>query len=84
MLEQGETDYFIMFGDQTSGKQTYGAGRFLYASPPKDGVTVLDFNKSYNPPCAFSAYATCPLPPPQNKLPIAVTAGELSYAGAGH
>jgi uncharacterized protein (DUF1684 family) len=84
VLEQGETDYFIMFGDQTSGKQTYGAGRFLYASPPKDGVTVLDFNKSYNPPCAFSPYATCPLPPPQNKLPIAISAGELSYAGASH
>jgi uncharacterized protein (DUF1684 family) len=84
VLEQGETDYFIMFGDATSGKQTYGAGRFLYTSPPKDGVTLLDFNKSYNPPCAFSPYATCPLPPPQNKLPIAVTAGELSYAGAGH
>ncbi|HEV2110161.1 MAG TPA: DUF1684 domain-containing protein, partial [Gammaproteobacteria bacterium] len=46
--------------------------------------TVLDFNKSYNPPCAFSHYATCPLPPPQNKLPLAITAGEFKYAGADH
>lgn len=84
VLEDGETDYFVMFADQTSGRETYGAGRFMYVKPPKDGKTVLDFNKSYNPPCAFSPYATCPLPPPQNRLPIAVTAGELKYAGAGH
>jgi len=84
VLEDGETDYFIMFGDPTNGKQTYGAGRFMYVKPPVNGVTVLDFNKSYNPPCAFSHYATCPLPPPQNRLPIAVTAGEFKYAGAGH
>ena len=84
VLEDGETDYFVMFADQTSGKQTYGAGRFLYVKPPKDGTTVLDFNKSYNPPCVFSPYATCPLPPSQNRLPLAVTAGELRYDGAGH
>jgi len=84
VLEQGETDYFVMFADQTSGKQTYGAGRFMYVKPPVDGVTVLDFNKSYNPPCTFSPYATCPLPPPQNRLPLAITAGELKYAGAAH
>lgn len=84
VLEDGETDYFVMFADQTSGKQTYGAGRFLYVKPPKDGVTVLDFNKSYNPPCAFSPYATCPLPPPENRLPLAVTAGELKYSGSQH
>ncbi len=84
VIEDGETDYFVMFADQTNGKTTYGAGRFLYASSPVDGVTVLDFNKSYNPPCAFSHYATCPLPPQQNKLPLAITAGELKYAGAGH
>lgn len=84
VLEDGESDYFVMFADQTSGKQTYGAGRFLYVKPPEDGKTVLDFNKSYNPPCAFSPYATCPLPPPQNRLSLAVTAGELKYAGAGH
>ena len=84
VLEDGETDYFVMFADQTSGKQTYGAGRFLYVKPPVDGRTVLDFNKSYNPPCAFSPYATCPLPPPENRLAVAVQAGELTYAGAHH
>ncbi|MGE5624387.1 MAG: DUF1684 domain-containing protein, partial [Bacillota bacterium] len=84
VLEDGETDYFVMFADQTSGKQTYGAGRFMYVKPPVDGKTVLDFNKSYNPPCSFSPYATCPLPPPANRLPFAVTAGELKYAGSGH
>ncbi|HEY4128886.1 MAG TPA: DUF1684 domain-containing protein [Gammaproteobacteria bacterium] len=84
VLEDGETDYFVMFGDTTNGKLSYGAGRFLYVKPPVDGVTVLDFNKSYNPPCAFSHYATCPLPPQQNKLPLAIQAGELRYAGAGH
>jgi len=84
VLEDGETDYFIMFGDPTNGKQTYGAGRFMYVKPPVDGKTILDFNKSYNPPCAFSHYATCPLPPTQNKLPFAITAGEYKYAGADH
>jgi uncharacterized protein (DUF1684 family) len=84
VIEEGETDYFVMFADQTSGKQTYGAGRFMYVKPPVDGKTVLDFNKSYNPPCTFSPYATCPLPPQQNRLPIAITAGELMYAGSGH
>lgn len=84
VLEDGETDYFVMFADKTNGKQTYGAGRFLYVKPPVDGTTLLDFNKSYNPPCAFSPYATCPLPPPQNRLPFAVEAGELKYAGSDH
>lgn len=84
VLEDGETDYFVMFADQTSGKQTYGAGRFMYVKPPVDGITVLDFNKSYNPPCAFSPYATCPLPPPENRLPLAIAAGEFKYAGSGH
>lgn len=68
---------FIVFGDATSGKSTYPAGRFLYATMPgEDGITVLDFNKSFNPPCAFTPFATCPLPPKQNVLPLAVTAGE--------
>jgi uncharacterized protein len=84
VLEDGETDYFVMFGDTTNGKLSYGAGRFLYVKPPVAGVTVLDFNKSYNPPCAFSHFATCPLPPQQNKLPLAIPAGELKYAGAHH
>ena len=84
VLETGERDWFVMFADQTNGKQTYGAGRFLYVPPPVEDRTVIDFNKSYSPPCAFSAFATCPLPPPQNCLPIAVTAGELKYAGSQH
>jgi uncharacterized protein (DUF1684 family) len=69
---------FILFRDRTAGKSTYGAGRFLYAEMPKDGKVVLDFNRAENPPCAFTPYATCPLPPRQNRLPIAITAGELN------
>jgi uncharacterized protein len=75
--EEGEEDLFLIFADQTNGKETYGAGRFLYAPHPgADGRTVVDFNKAYNPPCAFTPFATCPLPPPQNRLPISVEAGE--------
>jgi uncharacterized protein (DUF1684 family) len=74
---------FFILRDQTSGKETYGAGRFLYAGLPKAGKVVLDFNKAYNPPCAFTPYATCPLPPPQNWLPVRVEAGEMAY-GKGH
>ena len=80
VLERGETDYFVIFGDRTNGTDTYGAGRFLYVAPPVGGRTVIDFNKAYNPPCVFTPYATCPLPPPQNKLPIRVEAGEKAYA----
>ena len=79
---QAEQLFFIL-RDQTSGKETYGAGRFLYADLPKAGKVVLDFNKAYNPPCAFTPYATCPLPPPQNWMPVRVEAGELTY-GKGH
>ncbi len=70
---------FFIFKDQTSGKETYPAGRFLYADMPMDGEVVIDFNKAYNPPCAFTPYATCPLPPKDNNLPIRVEAGELRY-----
>lgn len=84
VLEEGEKDYFIIFKDQTSGKETYGAARFVYAPPPDaNGRTVIDFNKAYNPPCAFTPFATCPLPPPQNRFPFRLTAGEKKYAG-GH
>jgi uncharacterized protein (DUF1684 family) len=75
----GETELFLIFSDGTSGEETYGAGRFLYTDLPKDGRTVVDFNKAYNPPCAFTPYATCPLPPKQNELPVAVRAGEKKY-----
>jgi uncharacterized protein (DUF1684 family) len=80
-LGDTESGLFLVFGDTTNGKQTYGAGRFLDTDPPKDGKVVVDFNTAYNPPCAFTAFATCPLPPAQNKLPIAVEAGEKKFAG---
>jgi uncharacterized protein len=75
-------ELFFIFRDATSNKSTYGAARFLYATPSKDGSVILDFNKAINPPCAFTAYATCPLPPPQNRLTLAVTAGEKKYSDA--
>ena len=71
---------FFLFRDLTSGKTTYGASRFLYADLPENGKVVLDFNKAYNPPCAFTRYATCPLPPASNWLPVAIEAGELVYS----
>jgi uncharacterized protein (DUF1684 family) len=78
--EAGSEDLFLIFGDQTNGLETYGGGRFLYADPPgKDGKVVVDFNKAYNPPCVFTPYATCPLPPAQNRLAVRVEAGEKSY-----
>ncbi len=84
VLEEPDAkELFFIFRDLTSGKETYGAGRFLYAELPKDGKLVLDFNKAYNPPCAFTPYATCPLPPSQNRLPVRIEAGEKAY-GAGH
>ncbi|GHA75492.1 DUF1684 domain-containing protein [Pontibacter akesuensis] len=79
-LEEGE-ELFIIFADKTNGTDTYGSGRYLYMPRPgADGKTVIDFNKAYNPPCAFTDFATCPLPPRQNFLPVAVTAGEKNYA----
>lgn len=71
---------FILFADKTNGDATYGSGRFLYADLPNaQGNTYLDFNQAINPPCAFTPYATCPLPPKQNALPIAIPAGEKAY-----
>lgn len=82
--DTGDGQLFLIFADRTNGKTTYGPGRFLYAPPPVDGKTVVDFNRAYNPPCAFSAYSTCPLPPPENRMDVAVQAGEKKYAGATH
>ena len=70
---------FFMFKDATSGHSTYGAGRFLEEVRPRDGVVELDFNKATNPPCVFTAYATCPLPPKQNVLTVPIEAGEKRY-----
>jgi len=73
-------EFFIIFADETNGEETYGAGRFLYTDKPDStGMVVLDFNKAYNPPCAFTKYATCPLPPKENYLHLKVTAGEKKY-----
>jgi len=77
--DPGSKDLFFIFKDQTSGKETYGAARFLDTAPPKDGHVELDFNKAYNPPCAFTPYATCPLPPKENRLTLRIEAGEKTY-----
>ena len=82
--EPGDAQYFIVFADRTSGRETYGAARFIYVDPPKDGKVVLDFNRAYNPPCAFTSFATCPLAPPENRLDLRVTAGEKKHAGSDH
>jgi uncharacterized protein (DUF1684 family) len=78
--DSADSSLFVMFADATSGKQTYGAGRFIRAPLPASGTTRLDFNKAYNPPCAFNDFATCPLPPYQNRLALAIEAGERKYA----
>jgi len=81
ITEKGETKYFMIIADKTSGKETYPAGRYLYVDPPdSSGRMVIDFNKAYSPPCAFTKFATCPLPPRQNRLPFAIEAGE-KYSG---
>ena len=85
ILEKGETDLFVMIADDTTGRETYGAGRYLYVSPPDaSGKVIIDFNKAYSPPCAFTNFATCPLPPRQNHLPFRIEAGEKKYAGNVH
>ncbi|MDC0713091.1 DUF1684 domain-containing protein [Stigmatella sp. ncwal1] len=79
VAEPGSNQFFFIFGDLTNRDETYGAGRFLYTDLPKDGKVVMDFNRAYNPPCAFTPFATCPLPPSQNKLKLRVEAGEKRY-----
>jgi len=71
--------FYIVFRDGSSGKETYEAARFLYADLLDDGTTVLDFNEAYNPPCAFNPYTTCPIPIPENRLPVKILAGEKAY-----
>jgi uncharacterized protein (DUF1684 family) len=84
--EPGDDELFVMFSDLTSGKQTYGAGRFIYTGLPEGGLRGkridVDFNKAFNPPCAFTDFATCPLPPEQNRLELGIDAGELKYERA--
>ncbi len=75
-----DDSFFIPFGDETNRGETYGSGRYIYTdTPDDDGKVIIDFNKSYNPPCAYNPYTTCQLPPDQNRLSIAVTAGEKDY-----
>lgn len=85
VIEAGETDkLFFILRDETSQTTTYGAGRFLHTGLPDRGVSrpghlILDFNELYNPPCAYTPYATCPLPPEQNRLKVGIPAGEEKY-----
>jgi uncharacterized protein (DUF1684 family) len=82
ILEEGSDELFLIFKDETSKDDTYPAGRYLYAAKPgPDGRTTIDFNKAYNPPCTFTPFATCPLPPQQNRLEVRVEAGEKRYEG---
>lgn len=80
---ESDGSIFLVFGDETNGVTSYGGGRFLYLDPPQDGKIVVDFNKAYDPPCNFTPYATCPLPPAGNHLDFEVTAGEKVW-GEGH
>jgi uncharacterized protein (DUF1684 family) len=77
-VQESPDELFFIFRDLTAGKETYGSGRFLDTPVAKDGLVELDFNKAYNPPCAFTPYATCPLPPRENRLAVRVAAGELA------
>ena len=80
VIDEGGSKLFIVFADQTSGVSTYGAGRFIeIPKPDANGNTEIDFNYAYNPPCAFTAFATCPLPPKQNRLALKIEAGEKNY-----
>ena len=79
-IDEGGEDLFLIFADATSGLETYGAGRFMYVKKPDaSGKTIIDFNKAFNPPCVFSDFATCPLPPLQNRLSLSITAGEKTF-----
>jgi uncharacterized protein (DUF1684 family) len=76
-VDEGDHRLFLVFADRTSGHQSYAASRFVYAKyPDARGYTTLDFNEAYNPPCAFTPYSTCPMPPLQNRIDLAVNAGE--------
>lgn len=85
VIDTSTNDYFLIFADATNGAETYNAGRYLHAPfVDASGQTYLDFNQAYNPPCAFTEYATCPLPPEGNRLALAVEAGEKKWAGDLH
>jgi uncharacterized protein len=80
--EEGDSQLWFILADRTNSRETYGGGRFLYAPlPDEHGRVMVDFNRAYNPPCAFTEFSTCPLPPPENRLDLRVTAGEKRYRG---
>lgn len=79
-IETNEENLFVMIYDATSGKETYGSGRYLYVPRPVDKRTVIDFNKAYNPPCVYTEFATCLFPHEENRLPLEITVGE-KYSG---
>lgn len=80
VLDGGEKEYFLIFSDETTGEETYPAGRYIYTPKvDENGMTYIDFNKAYNPPCAFTDFATCLLPPPQNRIAAAIRFGEKDY-----
>jgi uncharacterized protein (DUF1684 family) len=74
--QASDKQFFVVFADRSNGQETYGGGRFLVVDHHPDGRATIDFNKAYSPPCAFTLYATCPLPPTQNRLDLYVRAGE--------
>lgn len=79
-LDAGGNRIWFIFADETSGIETYGAGRFLYTDKPdSNGIVILDFNEAYDPPCVFTRFATCPLPPKDNYLKLRITAGEKTW-----
>jgi uncharacterized protein (DUF1684 family) len=83
--QPGDSAFFMAFGDKSNGIDSYGGGRFIWIDgPDENGRTVIDFNRSYNPPCVFSGYATCPLPPRQNRLPVTIPAGEKQFHAVSH
>ena len=81
--EKEGDELFFIIADRTSGKETYGGGRFLYAQPPHDGRVLLDFNKAVNPPCALNGHVVCPTAPPENRPDLPVSAGEKTYPRHG-
>jgi len=84
-IDEGGDTLFLVFADRTNGHGSYPAGRFMdVPRPDAEGRVTLDFNQAYNPPCAFTPFATCPLPPPENRLDLAVEAGEKAYRKAAH
>jgi uncharacterized protein (DUF1684 family) len=81
LYDASDDGFFVPFRDATSGRETYGAGRYLEAEAQSDGLVVVDFNEAYNPYCAYNARWTCPIPPSENWLQVPIRAGERSFPG---